>query len=76
LIKWPLNLPDGELEAQKKTKDSSGAFISQRLYDNFVPGFFWDMAQEVSKDDRMLQATSLDETVLVDRLAAALDLEG
>jgi hypothetical protein len=75
LIKWPLNLPDGQAATKKKVKDSAGV-ETKRPYDIFVPGFFWDMAEEVELPARTAQATSIDEDALADRLAAALDLEG
>jgi hypothetical protein len=76
LIKWPLDLPDGQFKTQKTVKDSNGISVSKRPYDNFVPGFFWDMAEEVELPGRTAQAKSIDPNDLAARLAAALDLEG
>jgi hypothetical protein len=75
LIKWMLDLPDGHFLTQKKVKDTTGV-ESKRPYDNFVPGFFWDMAKEVDLPGRTAQAKSIDPNGLADCLAAALDLEG
>jgi hypothetical protein len=70
-----LDLPDGQLLTLKKVKDAAGV-ESRRPYDNFVPGFFWDMAEDVELPGRTAQAKVMDADELANRLAAALDLEG
>lgn len=82
LVKWPFMVPDDCLSVgfPKKTA-SRNEQTGQKVkvpYDNFVfvPGFFWDMAMDSEKIDRVAPEEILDPNDLADRLEDALDIFG
>ena len=80
LVKWPLMLPDGHLDMpgypRKIVWDDATNTQQKVPYDNFVPGFFWDMALDVEKVERTAHETVVDTDKLANRLQAALELDG
>lgn len=79
LIKWPFMLPDGNLDLPgfpRKVVDDGQGMQERVPYDNLVPGFFWDMALDAEKVERIAQETIIDPDALANRLQAALELDG
>ena len=80
LVKWPFMLPDGDLNLlglpQKVVTDETTKAHKRVPYDNLVPGFFWDMAQDVDKVERTAHQNQMDTNELANRLQAALEING
>ena len=72
-------LPDGILDGpwfpRKAVVDATGN-TDKVPYDNFIPGFFWDMAMDAARIDRVTNNRTMDPNALADRLQAALELSG
>jgi hypothetical protein len=81
LLKWPFMVPDGELDLPELPRKQDGVDdMGQKIwrpYDNFVPGFFWDMALDVEKVERTAHKEKImDPNALANRLETALYVDG